>query len=73
MDPNKMIKELQEEKVQLEKVIQTVENLQRRFQGGPSSLGGGRRGRKSMGAKERQEVSARMKRYWEKRRRVGKP
>jgi len=29
----------------------------------------GRSGRKSMGAKERQEVSERMKRYWAKRRR----
>jgi hypothetical protein len=73
MDLNKIIEELQKEKEQLEKVIQAVENLQRRFQGGPSSFKGGRRGRKAMSEKERQEVSARMKSYWEKRRRAGEP
>jgi hypothetical protein len=73
MDLNEMIRELQKEKERLDKVIEAVENIQRRFQGGPSSLGGGRRGRKSMGAKERQEVSARMKSYWEERRRASKP
>jgi hypothetical protein len=51
---------------ELEKVATTIrklEELQQEYGSSPS-----RRGRQSMGARERQEVSKRMKRYWAGRR-----
>ena len=65
MDLSQTIQDLRLEKEKLERVIAALEDLQRNsvshaFQ----PLSGKRRGRKSMNAKERQEVSARMKRYW---------
>jgi hypothetical protein len=69
MDLYKAIQDLYAEKEKLERVIASLEELQRNAGSLPlSSLGGKRRGRKSMGAKEREEVSARMKRYWASRR-----
>ena len=70
MDLYKAIQELYSEKERLEKVIASLEELQRAAGGAPAVPRGGgkRRGRKSMGAKERQEVSERMKKYWEGRR-----
>ena len=69
MDLKKAIQDLHIEKEKLERAIAVLEDLQRTDGSMPSSrLGGERRGRKSMGAKERQEVSARMKRYWASRR-----
>ena len=68
MDLYKTIQELYAEKEKLEHVIASLEEL--RQIGGEVSVPprGGHRGRKSMDARERQQVSARMKRYWAGRR-----
>lgn len=73
MDLYKAIQDLYAEKEKLERVIASLEDLQRAAGGGipPAPGSGKRRGRKSMGADERQEVSERMKRYWAKRRPAG--
>ncbi len=69
MDLYKAIQELYAEKEKLERVIASLEELQRTAGSLPLPPSGGkRRGRKSMNAKERQEVSERMKRYWASRR-----
>lgn len=70
MDLYKAIQDLYAEKEKLERVIASLEELQRAAEAAPSSPGEGgkRRGRKSMGSKERLEVSERMKKYWETRR-----
>jgi hypothetical protein len=52
---------LREEARRLDLVIASLETLER-FEVGTQRLG--RRGRKFMSAKERKEVSIRMKRYW---------
>jgi hypothetical protein len=64
---NKTIRELIEEKKRLDRVIGTLEEMQRN---GPVEVAAPpkKRGRKSMDEQARQEVSARMKRYWESRR-----
>jgi Zn-dependent oligopeptidase len=56
------VQELCHEKERLERVIASLEKLQAP---GPIRTRGGR---KSMSPEERQEVSERMKKYWEKRR-----
>jgi hypothetical protein len=68
LDLTKIIQELQKERAQLEAIISSLEQLQ-----DPNSSTGGenspsRRGRRSMDAEGRLEVSRRMKQYWEKRR-----
>ena len=69
MDLYKAIQDLYAEKEKLERVIASLEELQRTAGSLPvPQMGGKRRGRKSMSAKERQEVSERMKRYWASRR-----
>ena len=72
MDLYKAIQELYAEKEKLERVIASLEELQRAAGGAPLPKGGKRRGRKSMNAKERQEVSERMKKYWAARRKAKK-
>jgi hypothetical protein len=72
MDLYKAIQELYAEKEKLERVIASLEELQR--SSGPLPdlpKSAKRRGRKSMSAEERQEVSERMRKYWESRRRGG--
>lgn len=67
MDLAQTIKALYDEKAKLDQVIASLEKLQTTA----SSIGvpaGHRRGRKSMDAKEREEVSRRMKNYWASRR-----
>jgi hypothetical protein len=67
MDLYKAIQDLYAEKEKLERVIASLEELQRAAEAvssPPSADSGKRRGRKSMGSKERQEVSERMKKYW---------
>lgn len=59
MDYWKALKALHEEKAKLDGAIATIESL---MNGGNSLLS--RRGRKSMPADERREVSERMRRYW---------
>ena len=68
MDLHKAIRDLYAEKERLERVIASLEELQRGAGTGPELHAGSRRGRKSMTSKERQDVSARMKKYWASRR-----
>ncbi|MBZ5578549.1 MAG: 2-hydroxyacyl-CoA dehydratase family protein [Acidobacteriia bacterium] len=65
MDLYKAIGELRARKEQLERIIAQLEELQGTT--GPVPTPSKRRGRKSMGAKERAEVSKRMKNYWASR------
>ncbi len=69
MDLYKAIQELYAEKEKLERVIASLEELQRTSGNVPVlPHSGKRRGRKSMSSKERREVSDRMKKYWASRR-----
>jgi hypothetical protein len=71
MDLYRAIQDLHAEKEKLERVIASLEELQRKADtlaaAGPVK---GRRGRKFMSESEREEVSLRMKRYWDERRRA---
>jgi hypothetical protein len=70
MDLYKIIQDLNGEKAKVERVIESLEELQR-ISGlavPPAPGSGERRGRKSMSPEERQEVSERMKKYWASRR-----
>jgi hypothetical protein len=72
MDLYKAIQDLYAEKEKLERVIASLEELQRSAgMLAPVARTSKRRGRKSMSPEERQEVSERMKKYWESRRQVG--
>ena len=71
MDLQKTITELREWRDQLARIITQLEELQT-GDGNPSALTLKRRGRKFMGAKERAEVSKRMKLYWASRAKRGK-
>ena len=69
MDLYKIIRELVQERDRLERLIRSLEEI--------SSTShivtrppGKRRGRKSMDASARAEVSTRMKKYWERRRKT---
>jgi len=69
MDLYKAIQDLYAEKEKLERIIASLEELQRTT--GPLSVlpkPAKRRGRKSMNPSERQEVSERMRKYWASRR-----
>ena len=68
MDLYKAIQDLYAEKDKLERVIASLEELQRTANLPPVLPKVQRRGRKSMNAKEREEVSERMKKYWAGRR-----
>jgi hypothetical protein len=69
MDLSKTIQDLYAEKDKLERVIASLEELQRAADANSHGVGRSkRRGRKSMGSDERQEVSERMKKYWAGRR-----
>jgi hypothetical protein len=72
MDLYKAIQDLYAEKEKLERVIASLEELQRSSGAIPAlDKPAKRRGRKSMSSQERQEVSQRMKKYWESRRKGG--
>jgi hypothetical protein len=75
MDLYETIQDLYAEKERLERVIASLEALL--GIGKPTDktpkLRGAKRGRKSMSATERQAVSARMKNYWDRRRKQEKP
>jgi len=74
MDLYETIQDLYAEKERLERVIASLEALLGIGQPAVSKLKGAKRGRKSMSPSEREEVSARMKNYWDRRRREqGKP
>ncbi len=65
----KAIQELSTDKERLERVIASLEALQRGEVGVPVlTQAPKRRGRKFMSPQEREEVSARMKKYWDARR-----
>ncbi|MBI2687784.1 MAG: hypothetical protein HYX27_15850 [Acidobacteria bacterium] len=66
MDLQKAINELYEEKERIDGVIASLEQYLHRNSG--TVIPKRRRGRKSMGPEERQEVSARMRSYWASRR-----
>ena len=65
---NKTIRELVEEKKRLDRVIGTLEEMQRTGPIEVAALSQKKRGRKSMDGQARRQVSERMKRYWEARR-----
>lgn len=69
MDLRDAIQDLYNEKAKLDRAIGVLVDLQRSAGGEipplPKSVG--RRGRKSMGAEEREAVSQRMKKYWASR------
>ena len=70
MDLAKVLTDLRQHKDQFEQTIASLKAIMEEHGGpvlgvGPSKR---RRGRKAMGEDERQEVSRRMKRYWEGRR-----
>lgn len=65
MNLTEIIRTLHVEKAKVEDSIAALEALKASQAGGAPAR---RRGRKSMGADERREVSARMKRYWASRR-----
>jgi hypothetical protein len=67
MDLYRVIFELVQERNRLQQIIESLESLS---SGGeaPARGNGKRRGRKAMDEKAREEVSARMKRYWARRR-----
>ncbi|MBZ5724258.1 MAG: hypothetical protein LAP87_04610 [Acidobacteriia bacterium] len=69
MDLENVIRELYAQKATLEQAISLLEGLQHKA-APPSAASDDtkRRGRKSMDLKERQDVSARMKKYWAARR-----
>jgi hypothetical protein len=67
MDLQRTLQELYAEREKLERAIASLEELQRTGSVPPAAPGGKRRGRKSMGAAEREQVSARMKKYWASR------
>jgi hypothetical protein len=69
MNLTKTIGELLEQKEKLERVIASLEELTS-FKGDRPKLVQKRPGRKSMGDRERRQVSARMKRYWARRRKA---
>jgi len=69
MDIQNTIDYLREQKAKVEVVIAALEELQHASNSGNTPrLRGSRRGRTSMGAQERQQVSERMRRYWANRR-----
>ena len=71
MDLYKVIQELYEEKGKLERVIASLEELQKTAGVAGEFLPAvKRRGRKSMPPEEREIVSERMRRYWAARRKI---
>jgi hypothetical protein len=68
MDLQPTIRRLQLELERVKTVIAQLEQLQNANAGSGEHHHKSRRGRKSMGSEEREEVSLRMKRYWTSRR-----
>ena len=71
MDLYKAIRELYAEKLKLDQVISSLEQLQQSAVALEEFPEVKRRGRKSMNPQERREVSDRMRRYWANRRAKG--
>ena len=68
MDLRGILQGLYAEKRRLERVITSMEAVLKTAPSKEGERDGVKRGRKSMASKERQEVSARMKKYWADRR-----
>lgn len=68
MDLSDAIQKLYAEKETLMRAISALEALQNEAASGTAVARRSRRGRKSMNPEERQEVSLRMKKYWDSRR-----
>jgi hypothetical protein len=69
MDLYEAIRKLYEEKNRLEQTIQELEKLLAADGTAPrTEASASRRGRRSMGCEERQQVSERMRKYWAGRR-----
>ena len=68
MDLEKVIRKLQDERAKLEKIITSLQQLQKTAAVVPKEAPPKRRGRKFMDEKGRKEVSERMKKYWAARR-----
>ena len=66
MDLYEAIRALHEEKKRIDRLIAVLEELQRSSDRQPAASKR-RRGRKTMSAEERRQVSERMKRYWAQR------
>ena len=64
IDLRKVLKDLYSQRERLEHVITSLEALQRSSAAGLPNPKQTNRGRKSMGAAERLEVSERMRKYW---------
>ena len=74
MDLSKAIQELYAEKEKLEQAIALLEGLQKEaIEGSGKSKTKKRRGRKAMDPEEREEVSRRMRAYWDSRRNQNSP
>jgi hypothetical protein len=69
LDLIKIIHDLRQEREKLEAIIQSLEQLQGSSSSSPQTQAA-RRGRRSMDAAGRLEVSRRMKQYWENRRKL---
>jgi hypothetical protein len=67
MDLYRIIRELVQERDRLQRIIESLEDV-KPSEESPRPLEGKRRGRKSMDRAAREEVSQRMKNYWEQRR-----
>lgn len=70
MDVEKILNEMYEDRDKLQRIIDSLEELASTHRQVQQQRVEKRPGRKSMNAAERQEVSARMKRYWQGRKRV---
>jgi len=68
IDLSKILKDLYQQRERLEHVITSLEAFQEDAGAGLNTKKKTNRGRKSMGADERLEVSERMRRYWASRR-----
>ena len=68
IDLRNVLKDLYTQRERLEHVITSLEALQQGSAAGLPPQKKTNRGRKSMGAKERREVSERMRKYWAARR-----
>jgi len=68
MELGKVIRKLYEERIKLDKILASLEQLERSTARVDKKAPKKRPGRKSMDAQARQEVSERMKKYWAGRR-----
>ncbi len=73
MDLYKAIRQLYEERARLDRVIASLEELQKAAGEDSEGEPAKRRGRKAMSEEERRQVSERMKQYWADRRKKPKP